>query len=69
MISDLLRAHKALARGDDPQQVMEALARGITQKMLHGAMAELNAADPAHREQTAQAITRLFLRSQSKSSL
>ena len=48
---------------------MEALARGITQKMLHGAMAELNAADPAHREQTAQAITRLFLRSQSKSSL
>ena len=66
---ELARAHKALARGDDPQQVMEALARGITQKMLHGAMAELNAADPAHREQTAQAITRLFLRSQSKSSL
>ena len=66
---ELARAHKALARGDDPQQVMEALARGITQKMLHGAMAELNAADPAHREQTAQAITRLFLRSQSKNSL
>ena len=30
--------------------------------MLHGAMAELHGADPAHREQTTQAIERLFLR-------
>ena len=67
--TELARAHKALARGDDPLVVMEALSRGLTQKMLHGAMAELNAADPAHRDQTTQAITRLFLRSQSKTSL
>jgi glutamyl-tRNA reductase len=67
--AELARAHKALARGDDPIAVMEALSRGLTQKMLHGAMAELNAADPTHREQTTQAISRIFLRSQSKSSL
>ena len=67
--AELARAQKALLRGDDVQAVMEALSRGLTQKMLHGAMAELNAADPAHRDQTAQTITRLFLRSQSKNSL
>ncbi len=67
--AEMARAQKALARGDDPIAVMEALSRGLTQKMLHGAMAELNAADPAHREQTTQAISRIFLRSQSKSSL
>ena len=32
--------------------------------MLHGAYAELNATDPAHRAQTADAVTRLFLRKQ-----
>jgi glutamyl-tRNA reductase len=30
--------------------------------MLHGAMAELQAADGASRDHTAQAISRLFLR-------
>ena len=38
------------------------LSRGLTQKMLHGALAELRAADAGHRDQTAQAVERLFLR-------
>ena len=38
------------------------LSRGLTQKMLHGAMAELHAGDAAAREQTAQTLSRLFLR-------
>ena len=59
---ELARARKRLARGDDIEAVLEALSRGLTQKMLHGALAELRAADPAHREQTTQAIERLFLR-------
>ena len=58
------RARKLLARGDDVEQVLEAMSRALTQKMLHGAMAELHSGDPAHREQTTQAISRLFLRSQ-----
>ena len=59
---ELARARKRLAKGDDIEAVLEALSRGLTQKMLHGAMAELRAADPAHREQATQAVERLFLR-------
>ena len=59
---ELARARKRLARGEDLDAVLDALSRGLTQKMLHGAMAELNATDPAHREQTSDAIARLFLR-------
>ena len=59
---ELARARKRLARGDDVEAVLEALSRGLTQKMLHGAMAELRAADPAHRAQATQAVERLFLR-------
>lgn len=61
---EMERARKRLAKGEDVEAVLEALSRGLTQKMLHGALAELHSADPAHREQTSQAITRLFLRSQ-----
>ena len=59
---ELARARKRLARGEDVDAVLEALSRGLTQKMLHGAMAELRAADPAHRAQATQAVERLFLR-------
>ncbi len=59
---ELARARKRLARGEDVEAVLEALSRGLTQKMLHGALAELHGADPGHREQTVQAIERLFLR-------
>lgn len=59
---ELARAHKLLARGADTASVLDALARGLTQKMLHGALAELNSADASQREQVAQAVTRLFLR-------
>ena len=60
--AELARARKALAKGADPAAVLDALARGLTQKMLHGAMAELNGADGARREQVAQTVSRLFLR-------
>ncbi len=60
--AELLRARKMLARGDDVESVLEALTRGLTQKMLHGAMAELNGAEGERREQAAQTVSRLFLR-------
>jgi glutamyl-tRNA reductase len=59
---ELARARKLLARGDSAQDVLDTLARGLTQKMLHGAYAELNAADAAQRELVADAVARLFLR-------
>ncbi|CAA2108078.1 glutamyl-tRNA reductase [Variovorax paradoxus] len=60
--AEMARARKLLAKGESVEAVLEAMSRGLTQKMMHGAMAELHAGDAASREQTAQAISRLFLR-------
>lgn len=60
--AEMARARKLLAKGESVEAVLEALSRGLTQKMMHGAMAELHAGDAASREQTAQTISRLFLR-------
>ena len=59
---ELARARKLLARGDDVDAVLEALSRGLTQKMLHGALAELHAGDAAARERAGAAIQHFFLR-------
>jgi len=61
--AELARARKLLARGADIEEVLDALSRGLTQKMLHGAMAELHAADGEQRAQVAKTVSRLFLRS------
>ena len=63
---ELARARRALARGEAPDQVLQALARGLTGKMLHGALAELNAADSQDRLQLADTVSRLFLRQNSR---
>ena len=62
--AELARARKLLAKGESPEAALEALSRGLTQKMLHGALAELHGADPSRREQTMQMVQRLFLRSE-----
>ncbi len=59
---ELARARKLLAKGEDIDAVLEALSKGLTQKMLHGTFAELQAADEARREELAQTVSRLFLR-------
>ncbi|WP_119965436.1 glutamyl-tRNA reductase [Simplicispira lacusdiani] len=63
------RARKRLAKGEDIDTVLDALSRGLAQKMLHGTLAELRAGDASTREQTARTASRLFLRSQSKNTL
>jgi len=60
---EIARARKLLARGEDVDAVLEALSRGLTQKMLHGALAELHASAGEQRAQLAQTVSRLFLRS------
>jgi glutamyl-tRNA reductase len=60
--AELARARKALARGGDVDATLEALARGLTQKMLHGAMAELRTGDSQAREQAVHAVQHFFLR-------
>jgi glutamyl-tRNA reductase len=59
---ELTRARKMLAKGEDVDAVLESLARGLSQKMLHGAMAELHAGDAAARERAGNAISHFFLR-------
>ena len=60
--AELARARKLLAKGEDVDAVLEILSRGLTQKMLHGTMAELHAADGEHRDELAQTVSKLFLR-------
>jgi glutamyl-tRNA reductase len=60
--AEVARARKQLAKGEDIDVVLEALSRGLTQKMLHGTMTELNAVDGEHRAELAQTVSRLFLR-------
>jgi len=60
--AEIARARKMLARGADLESVLDALSRGLTQKMLHGALAELHAADEQARERASLAIQHFFLR-------
>ncbi len=64
---EINRAKKLLARGESIDNVLEALARGMSQKMLHGTLAELHVGDADRREATAQTVSKLFLRGQARS--
>jgi glutamyl-tRNA reductase len=59
---EIARARKMISRGASVEAAMEALSKGLTHKLLHGALAELHNADPAQRAQLSQVMTRLFLR-------
>jgi glutamyl-tRNA reductase len=60
--AEMVRARKLLAKGENVEAVLEALSRGLTQKMLHGALAELHAGDSQARERASSAIQHFFLR-------
>ncbi len=59
---EIARAKKLLAKGEDIDTVLEALSRGLTQKMLHGSLTALRQGSEAEREQAAATVQRLFLR-------
>ena len=63
--TEIMRAKKLLARGESIDAVLEAMSRGLTQKMMHGTLAELHAGDANSREATARTVSKLFLRGQS----
>ena len=64
--TEIARARKLLAKGEDVDAVLEALSRGLAQKMLHGTLAELHSADAQQRSHLAQTVSRLFLRGASR---
>ena len=59
---EIARARKLLARGENVEAVLEALSKGLTQKMLHGAMSGLHAGDADARAQASSAVQQFFLR-------
>ena len=59
---EIARARKMLARGEDVDAVLEALSRGLTQKMLHGTFAQLRDSNADSRERASAAAQHFFLR-------
>jgi glutamyl-tRNA reductase len=59
---EIARARKLLAKGENIEAVLESMSRGLTQKMLHGAMTELHRSDGEQRAELTHTVSRLFLR-------
>lgn len=57
---ELEHALKLLQRGDDPTQVLEALSKGLTNKLLHPPTQALNLAEGTERGEVAQVISRIW---------
>lgn len=59
--AELDKALRLLARGQSPEQAMQQLARGLSQKMLHGAYGYLRQAPEAERSQRQAQLAQIFL--------
>ena len=59
--AELDRARKLLAKGESIESVLEALSKGITQKMLHGTFTGLRTGDAEARERASRAAAQFFL--------
>jgi glutamyl-tRNA reductase len=59
-LAELERARKMLAKGDDPEAVLEALSRGLTAKFLHGPQQALHRAEGDERARLAVLLPQLF---------
>jgi glutamyl-tRNA reductase len=57
---ELERAMRRLAKGDDPQLVLEQLSHGLTNKLLHGPTHALSHASPEEREALSVTLARLY---------
>lgn len=60
--AEISRAKRLLAKGEDVDAVLEALSRGLTQKMMHGTLSALHKGTPEERAHTVDTVSRLFLR-------
>jgi len=58
--AELDRARKMLAAGASPDQVLDALARGLTNKLLHAPLSALNAAGEAERLELIAVLQRVY---------
>ncbi|MNL08224.1 Glutamyl-tRNA reductase [compost metagenome] len=58
--AELERARRMLARGDDPEAVLEALSGALTRKFLHGPTHALNHTQGEDREALLRLVPGLF---------
>jgi glutamyl-tRNA reductase len=59
-LAELERARRMLARGDDPEAVLDALSKGLTAKFLHGPQQALHQAEGDERARLAALLPQLF---------
>ena len=57
---EIEKAEKALARGDDPRAVLDAMSHALANKLLHAPTHALNHATADEREQIARLISQLY---------
>ena len=57
---ELDRAMKRLMRGDDPQEVLNAMAQGLTNKFLHGSLHALQHSNGPERDILIKLLPKLF---------
>ncbi len=57
---ELDRAHKALARGEDPAAVLERLSHGLINKFMHEPSHAINQAGGAERDRLVESLNRLY---------
>jgi glutamyl-tRNA reductase len=58
--TEMEKAHRRLAKGDDPQAVLEAMSQGLMNKLLHDPSHALNQAEGDDRDELQQLIARLY---------
>ncbi|WP_028357116.1 glutamyl-tRNA reductase [Brackiella oedipodis] len=58
--AELQKARKQLAKGEDPNAVLESLARALTRKYLHAPLTAIQRAQGPEREQLLQDLPQLF---------
>jgi glutamyl-tRNA reductase len=61
--AELEKARKRLAKGETPDMVLEQLANGVAQKILHPVWSELHKHDGEAHAEALRVIERMFLRS------
>ena len=57
---EIEKAERALARGDDPHAVLDAMSHALANKLLHAPTHALNHASSAERDQFARLIKLLY---------
>jgi glutamyl-tRNA reductase len=60
---EIARAQKLLAKGAAMDVVLDAITKGLAQKMLHGTLSALQASQGEQRARLAETVSQLFLKS------